>query len=140
MAANAGRLIDGRGSAPTRARNRQRVARIESGEVKGGAAMEPQSLKLHLSIALKTPEIRRACMAVERILSVGDMLDDLPPTALEQVRDYCTDYNKGRKGVASEFKHAWIELVADHLNDARLRERRLFHGITGKDTEPLGGL
>jgi hypothetical protein len=36
--------------------------------------MEPQSLKLHLAIALKTPEIRRACMAVERILSVGRWL------------------------------------------------------------------
>ena len=64
--------------------------------------MEPQSLKLHLAIALKTPEIRRACMAVERILSVGDMLDDLPPAALAQVKDYCTDYNKGRQGVASD--------------------------------------
>jgi hypothetical protein len=50
--------------------------------------------------------------------------DKLSPLALEQVRDYCTDYDKGRKGVASEFKRARIELVVDHLNDAKLHERR----------------
>jgi hypothetical protein len=32
----------------------------------------------------------------------------------------------------SDFKHAYINLVVDHLNDVRLRVRRLFHGITGK--------
>jgi len=71
---------------------------------------------------------------VEPILRAADILDNEPPAVLEQVRDYCTDYNKGRTGKFSEFKHAWIELVVDHLNDARMKERRLFHGITGKET------
>jgi hypothetical protein len=31
---------------------------------------------------------------------------------LECVRDYCTEYVKGRQGKFSEFKHAYIELVA----------------------------
>lgn len=61
------------------------------------------------------------------------------PAALEEVRDYCKSYNRGRKGAFSEFKRAFIAVVIDHLNDARLRERRLYYRITGEDpdTEPL---
>ena len=64
-------------------------------------------------------------------MSTIDLLDTLSPAALECVRDYCDEYNKGCKGKFSEFKRAYIELVIDHLNNVRLRERRLFHGITG---------
>ena len=71
-------------------------------------------------------------MVVEHILRAAHILDDLPPSALEAIRDYCTDYSKGRKGTFSEFKQAWINMVIEHLNDARLRERRLYSGITGK--------
>ena len=94
--------------------------------------MEGQTLRLHLATAIKEPGIRRACLAAERIVAVGDLLDNLSPTALELVRAYCIGYNKGRKGKFSEFKHAWIELVVDHLNDARLR-KRLYNAITGGD-------
>jgi hypothetical protein len=62
-------------------------------------------------------------------------LDDLSPTALEQIRDCCDDYLKGRTGAFSAFKRAYIELVVDHLSDMRLRERRLFQGITGEDRQ-----
>jgi hypothetical protein len=51
---------------------------------------------------------------------------------LECVRDYCADYSKGCKGKFSDFKRAYIDLVIDHLNDVRLRERRLYHAITGE--------
>jgi hypothetical protein len=97
--------------------------------------METHSLRLYLGHALKEAEIRRACSAIEAILHAGSVLDELSPTALEQVRDYCTDYNKGRHGPFSDFKRKYIELVIDHLNDARLTERRLFHGVTGHDDE-----
>jgi hypothetical protein len=100
--------------------------------------MERHSLKLHLPAALKSAEIRHACLAVERVVSTIDLLDTLSPAALECVRDYCTDYVKGRKGRFSEFKHAYIELVIDHLNDARLRERRLYTGIAGKASDKPG--
>ena len=99
--------------------------------------MEPAKIKYIMDTALKTPEIRRACFAVERVLGAVDLLDNLPPNALEAVRDYCTDYIKGRKDTFSEFKHAYINMVVEHLNDARLRERRLFSGITGKDKDDL---
>jgi hypothetical protein len=93
--------------------------------------MEQQTL----AAALKEPEIRRACLAVERIVSSCDLLDTLSPLALEQVRDYCTEYNKGRKGTFSEFKRAFIALVVDHLNDSRMTEQRLYQGITGAELD-----
>ena len=92
-----------------------------------------ETVRLHLAIALKNHEIRRACTAVEHILRASDILDNLSPTVLEQIRDYCGDYIKGRTGAFSAFKRAYIELVVDHLSDMRFRERRLFQGITGED-------
>ncbi len=90
-------------------------------------------IRLHLPIALKDHDSRRACTAVEHILIAADILDQLPPSALEQIRDFCTDYIKGRCDTFSEFKHAYINMVIEHLDNARLRERRLYTGITGKD-------
>jgi hypothetical protein len=95
--------------------------------------MEAHSLRLHLSIALKEHEIRRACTAVEHILRAADILDNLHPAALEQVRDYCNDYTKGRHDTFSEFKHAYINMVIEHLENARQMERKFYGGITGED-------
>jgi phytoene/squalene synthetase len=97
--------------------------------------MEPQKLRLYLGPALHTPEIRRACCAVEAILRAADILDNEPPAVLEQVRDFCTEYVKGRRDKFSDFKRAYVDLVIEHLDDARLRERRLFSGITGKEPD-----
>jgi hypothetical protein len=90
------------------------------------------TIRAHLPFSLANQEIRRACTAVEHILSAGNILDELPPEALEAIRDYCSDYIKGRKGAFSEFKRAYINMVIEHLDDARLRERRLYTGITGR--------
>jgi hypothetical protein len=88
-------------------------------------------LQLHLPAALRERDIRRACTAVEHILGAAEILDDLPPAALEEIREFCTDYNRGRKGTFSEFRHTWLNMVIEHLDDARLREHRLYTGITG---------
>ncbi len=98
--------------------------------------MERHSFRLHLSVALNEPEIRRACYAVEHLLQASDILDQLSPTGLEQVRDSCTEYTRGETGPYSEFKRAWIEMVVDHLNEARLREHSLYTGITGLPSRP----
>jgi hypothetical protein len=90
-------------------------------------------IKSHLPDAIRNHDIRRTCCAVEAIFRAADMLDELPPECLEQLRDYCNDLNEGRKGMFSEFKHAYIDMVVEHLNDRRLRERRLYTGITGKE-------
>lgn len=85
-----------------------------------------------LPTALAHEDVRLACTVVQHILVAGDMLDRLPAPALEAIRDYCTGYMKGHEpGSFSEFKWAWIKMVIDHLNDAELRERRLYQGITG---------
>jgi hypothetical protein len=95
--------------------------------------MNIENFKQPLATALQNHNIRRACTAVEHIVCAADILDDLPAEALEQIRDYCHDYIKGRTDAFSDFKRAYIKLVADHLNDMRFRERRLFQGITGKN-------
>jgi hypothetical protein len=59
------------------------------------------------------------------------MLDHMWPTTLEVVRDYCAEQTRGITSTSGEFRCAWIELVVDHLNDARTLERRLCCGITG---------
>ena len=111
-------------------------APVSSGTIRRGARladMETQTIRPQLKSALKTAEIRRACCAVEAILRAADILDNEPPVVLEEVRDFCTDYIKGRHDTFSEFKHAYINMVVEHLDNARLRERRLSTGITGRD-------
>jgi hypothetical protein len=82
--------------------------------------------------ALENHDIRRACCAVEAIFRAGTILDELPPASLEEIRDYCTAWNEGRKGSFSRFKYAWIDMVVEHLNDQRLRENRLYTAVTGR--------
>ena len=101
-----------------------------------GHACGPQSLgidmptiRAHLPYSLAHQEIRRACTVVDHILRAGELL----PDALAAIRDYCSDYVKDRKGKFSEFKRAWVEMVVEHLDDARLQERRLYTGITGRE-------
>jgi len=87
-----------------------------------------------LPSALKNHDIRRACCAVEAIFRSADILDQMPPAALEQIRDYCSDYLKdSREDSFSEFKRAYIKMVIEHLDNARQTERMLYRGITGRD-------
>jgi hypothetical protein len=65
------------------------------------------------------------------------MLDHMSPTTLEVVRDYCAERTRGTTGTSSEFRRAWIELVVDHLNDARTLERITGRGIPGLDEHTL---
>jgi hypothetical protein len=97
--------------------------------------MVSESYSQNLANALKNHEIRRACTAIEHILHAAEILDNLPPSALEEIRDYCDDCVKDRTGAFSDFKRAYIKLVADHLSDARVRERKLVQAITGKDVQ-----
>ena len=87
------------------------------------------TIRAHLPYSLAHQEIRRACTVVDHILRAGELL----PDALAAIRDYCSDYVKDRKGKFSEFKRAWVEMVVEHLDDARLQERRLYTGITGRE-------
>jgi hypothetical protein len=99
--------------------------------------MEPHAKRSYLAAALRDPEIRRACRAVDRIITAGDALDHMSPTTLEVVRDYCADVARAPDGPNVEFRKAWVDIVVEHLNDARTLERRLCYGITGKGVPGL---
>jgi hypothetical protein len=71
-------------------------------------------------------------MVVEHVMAAADILDRLPPNAPEAIRDYSAKYAEGRQGTESDSKRAWVVAVIDHLDNARLRERRLYTGITGR--------
>ena len=60
--------------------------------------MEPDEKRKYLAAALRDPEIRRACLLVDRIITAGDMLDHIAPTTLEVVRDYCAEQARGITG------------------------------------------
>jgi hypothetical protein len=94
------------------------------------------AIRVHLPTALRNEDIRHACCAVEAIFRAANLLDTLPPPALEQIRDYCSDSVKDRTGAFSAFKRAYINLVIEHLNDAEMRERRLFHEIERMADKP----
>jgi hypothetical protein len=76
--------------------------------------------------------MRAACTGVEHIMRAGDLLGSLSPEALECVRDYCSEYNKDRKGPEHDFKAAWIDIVNAFLIERRKMERDLLTGITGR--------
>jgi hypothetical protein len=93
--------------------------------------MEAHTLRLDTQPALKTPEIRRTCCAVEAILRAGDILDTEPPAVLEEIRDYCTAYNKGRKGTFSAFKH--VDRPRGRTSRRRATtQQRLYGSLTGE--------
>lgn len=89
-------------------------------------------VRQHLPTVLRNPDMRRACAITEYLFRASDLLDDLPPKVLEQIRDYCAEYVDDRHDTFSEFKRAWIKLVIEHIETTRLRERKLYSGITGK--------
>jgi hypothetical protein len=92
----------------------------------------------YLPIALKDANMRRSACAVEAIFRSANILDELPPECLEEIKDYCNAWNKDRKGAFSDFKHAYIAMVSERLADAKLTERRLYYGITGRpDTKTM---
>lgn len=95
--------------------------------------METHTMRVHLRAALRQFEIRRTVWAVERIMSAIEVLDEMPEAALEEVRDFCAEYAKGRHDHLSDFKRAWIALVSDHLEAMRKRNQSLRRGITGLD-------
>jgi hypothetical protein len=95
--------------------------------------MKEHNIRLHLGVTLRDYHMRRTVAAVEHIIRAGEILAELQVPCLETVRDYCIEYNNGCKGTANKFQKAWIAMVIEHLDDARLRERRLYTGITGKN-------
>jgi hypothetical protein len=98
--------------------------------------MEQHTMRLHRRTALRQHEIRRAVWAAERVLTAIDVLDELPEGCLEEVRDFCCEYVRGRTPPPmSEFKKAWVNLIVEHLDQMRDRHKRPRRGLTGLEEQ-----
>lgn len=95
--------------------------------------MEPHRLEIHLGIALKTLQIRKAIAALERLHDAHELLNGLSPPVLKLMAEFLEQQYRCQLGSMGEFKRAYIKVVKEHLEAARKDERRLLHGITGKD-------
>jgi hypothetical protein len=85
--------------------------------------------KVHMAYALKSPEIRDVCAALQLLHASVLMLDTLPPTSLEVLRDHVFSQWRDRVGPMGEFKRCYADLVDSKLREAVAAERQEIHGL-----------
>jgi hypothetical protein len=100
--------------------------------------------KLRIGWALSDRLAPVACTIVKNITTSTKMIDDLPSTAIEAMLDYSKEQHRldrPRTPVERAYKdvrQALITYGEVALREARERERRLLHGITGR--HPRAGM
>jgi hypothetical protein len=106
--------------------------------------VDSQTLKTQTSHSLKLHDVRKAAAAYELMHSAAALLQMLPVPVLEALRDYVQEEVKDRKGPLTLCDRSFAEYLNELLSGARLKEQRLFHGITGivphPDEEPSSKL
>jgi hypothetical protein len=75
--------------------------------------------------------VRRAAAAYEMIKSANLLLEMLPISALEALRDYAADKLKGRNGRMVLCERHYVEHLDELIKQTRADERRLLYGVTG---------
>jgi hypothetical protein len=96
-----------------------------------------QKLKAQTSYSLQFHDMRKAAAAYELMHSATAMLQMLPVPVLEALRDYVQEEEvKDRKGPLTLCDRSFVEHLNELLRGARLKEHRLFHGITGIVPDP----
>jgi hypothetical protein len=93
--------------------------------------VDSQTLKTQTSYSLKLHDVRKAAAAYELMHSAAALLQMLPVPVLEALRDYVQEEVKDRKGPLTLCDRSFAEYLNELLSGARLKEHRLFHGITG---------
>jgi hypothetical protein len=93
-------------------------------------------LKTQTSYSLKLHDVRKAAAAYELMHSAAAMLQMLPVPVLEALRDYVQEEVKDRKGPLTLCERSFVEHLNELIRGARLKEHRLFHGITGIVPDP----
>src|SRR5262245_53988473 len=68
--------------------------------------------------------------------SAAAMLQMLPVPVLEALRDYVQEEVKDRKGPLTSCDRSFVEHLNELIRGARLKEHRLYHGITGIVPDP----
>jgi hypothetical protein len=96
-----------------------------------------------IKAALKERSVRMACLISESIRHALDLLDEQPPDVIEAMLDGAKEAHRigGLPKHRQDLRIAILKYMEDHaLKEARARERRLFHGITGieEPEEPEG--
>jgi hypothetical protein len=99
--------------------------------------IDSQKLKTQTSYSLKLHDVRKAAAAYELMHSAAAMLQMLPVPVLEALRDYVQEEEvKDRKGPLTLCDRSFVEHLNELIRGGRLKEHRLFHGITGIVPEP----
>jgi hypothetical protein len=98
--------------------------------------IDSQKLKTQTSYSLKLHDVRKAAAAYELMHSAAAMLQMLPLPVLEALRDYVQEEVKDRKGPLTLCDRSFVEHLNELIRGARLKEHRLFHGITGIVPDP----
>jgi hypothetical protein len=95
-----------------------------------------KKLKGQTSYLLKLHDVRKAVAAYELMHSAAAMLQMLPVPVLDALRDYVQEEVKDRKGPLTLCDRSFVEHLNELIRGARLKEHRLFHGITGIVPDP----
>ena len=90
-----------------------------------------KKLKAQTSYLFKLHDVRKAVAAYELMHSAAAMLQMLPVPVLEALRDYVQEEVKDRKGPLTLCDRSFVEHLNELIRGERLKEHRLFHGITG---------
>jgi hypothetical protein len=93
--------------------------------------MDKQGLKTQIGVSLSLDVVRRAAAAYEMIKSANLLLEMLPISALEALRDYAADKLKCRNGRMVLCERHYVEHLDELIEQTRADERRLLYGITG---------
>lgn len=91
--------------------------------------MDKARLQIHLSVALKTVQIRKACAAIERLRSAAGLLHGLTPDTLTILHDYVVKECLPKPGSDGELARAYLRLVDEENVEKRRQERRERYGI-----------
>jgi hypothetical protein len=81
-------------------------------------------------------DVRKAAAAYELMHSAAMMLRMLPAPILEALRDDVQEEVKDRKAPLTLCDRSFVEYLCELMRGARLKEHRLFHGITGIVPDP----
>jgi hypothetical protein len=95
--------------------------------------------KLHIDHDLSERDTRVACLIVEGMRNLLDLLDQQSPSVLEALIDHAKDLQRPGKAPAHRYslREELRKYTEDALKEARARERRLLRSITGLAEDPL---
>jgi hypothetical protein len=102
-------------------------------------ARDKLQIQRGIQAALSERDNRVACLIVEGVRSLCDLLEEQSPPVIEAWIEHLKDMQHPGKGPKHRhaLRAALIEFAQQSLREAQARERRLLQGITGLDEDPL---